>query len=319
MMMKKIDVLLATYNGEKFIEEQISSVLSNFDKLNGFDCRILVSDDKSTDNTIAVINALRERDNRIVFLDGNKKGGVRLNFYYLIERSEADYIFFCDQDDLWLPCKISTFLERFRTEEASFDGPVLVHSDLCVADKDLSPVHVSMFDYQKINKSPNFSRLVVSNSVTGCVMACNKQLLEGIKTSKITDSIMHDWYIGLFASAFGRVSFIDKAYILYRQHGGNQVGAKSFSIKDIFNVRGINDKIYEAKISVMKTKSQAEVFLEDFQHQLDDEKREFLENYISSFKRGRFLKRAHLYISQGVRKEGLLRNIVFFFVYVFNI
>ncbi|HFE8494410.1 MULTISPECIES: glycosyltransferase family 2 protein [Raoultella] len=317
-MMKKIEVLLATYNGEKFVREQIYSVLNNFDKISGYECKILVSDDKSTDKTVQIIKSLQEQEPRILFLDGEKKGGVRSNFYYLLEHADADYVFFCDQDDLWLPDKISVFLERFKSEEVSYNGPILVHSDLCVADANLSPINVSMFDYQKINKNPSFVELIVSNSVTGCVMACNRELIEGVKKSQIQNSIMHDWYIGLYASAFGRILFIEKSFILYRQHGGNQVGAKSFLIKDIFNLKGLRGKVKNASDSVIKTKKQAELFFSDFNEKLDKANKDILNSYISSFEEGQFFKRLKLFLFKDVNKKGLLRNIVFFFIYVFK-
>lgn len=316
--MKKIEVLLATYNGEKFVREQIYSVLNNFDKISGYECKILVSDDKSTDKTVQIIKSLQEQEPRILFLDGEKKGGVRSNFYYLLEHADADYVFFCDQDDLWLPDKISVFLERFKSEEVSYNGPILVHSDLCVADANLSPINVSMFDYQKINKNPSFVELIVSNSVTGCVMACNRELIEGVKKSQIQNSIMHDWYIGLYASAFGRIFFIEKSFILYRQHGGNQVGAKSFLIKDIFNLKGLRGKVKNASDSVIKTKKQAELFFSDFNEKLDKANKDILNSYISSFEEGQFFKRLKLFLFKDVNKKGLLRNIVFFFIYVFK-
>ncbi|HDG9787710.1 TPA: glycosyltransferase family 2 protein [Raoultella ornithinolytica] len=316
--MKKIEVLLATYNGEKFVREQIYSVLNNFDKISGYECKILVSDDKSTDKTVQIIKSLQEQEPRILFLDGEKKGGVRSNFYYLLEHADADYVFFCDQDDLWLPDKISVFLERFKSEEVSYNGPILVHSDLCVADANLSPINVSMFDYQKINKNPSFVELIVSNSVTGCVMACNRELIEGVKKSQIQNSIMHDWYIGLYASAFGRILFIEKSFILYRQHGGNQVGAKSFLIKDIFNLKGLRGKVKNASDSVIKTKKQAELFFSDFNEKLDKANKDILNSYISSFEEGQFFKRLKLFLFKDVNKKGLLRNIVFFFIYVFK-
>ncbi|WP_407216510.1 glycosyltransferase family 2 protein [Escherichia coli] len=283
--MTKIDVLLATYNGEKYVKEQISSVLNNFDKLKNSECTILISDDGSTDNTVDIIKRMSEEDPRILFLDGNKKG-VKYNFNYLIQHTDADYVFFCDQDDLWLPNKMHIFMDRFNIEEVNFNGPILVHSDLCVADNNLSPINVSMFDYQMINKSPNLAELLVSNSVTGCVMACNKKLIDGIKLSQISNSIMHDWYIALYASSFGVISFVDKALILYRQHGGNQVGAKSFSLKDVIKFSGIKDKLVNARRSVLNTRDQSALFISDFGDKLSMEKKIILESYINSFNGG---------------------------------
>ncbi|HED2737217.1 glycosyltransferase family 2 protein [Klebsiella michiganensis] len=313
--MIKIDVLLATYNGSKFVKEQIASVLTNFDKLSGVNCRLLVSDDGSSDNTVTIINELERDDSRITLVDKAKKGGVRQNFNYLINNCDADYIFFCDQDDLWLPNKMSIFLDRFLLIEKDYTGPVLVHSDLCVADKNLSPVNISMFDYQKINKRPSFTELIVSNSVTGCVMACNRSLLNDIKNSQISNSIMHDWYVGIYAAAFGRISFIDNSLILYRQHGGNQVGAKSFSTKDIFNIVGVKDKLSAARLSVQKTHEQAILFFDEFGEKLESDKRKDLQDFIASFHTD-FLCRLKLFLRRGFRKTGRLRNCIFFLVYV---
>ncbi|HGW8975904.1 TPA: glycosyltransferase family 2 protein [Escherichia coli] len=316
--MTKIDVLLATYNGEKYVKEQISSVLNNFDKLKNSECTILISDDGSTDNTVDIIKRMSEEDPRILFLDGNKKGGVKYNFNYLIQHTDADYVFFCDQDDLWLPNKMHIFMDRFNIEEVNFNGPILVHSDLCVADNNLSPINVSMFDYQMINKSPNLAELLVSNSVTGCVMACNKKLIDGIKLSQISNSIMHDWYIALYASSFGVISFVDKALILYRQHGGNQVGAKSFSLKDVIKFSGIKDKLVNARRSVLNTRDQSALFISDFGDKLSMEKKTILESYINSFNGG-VLNRMNLFFYKRVRKTSFLRNLVFFLIYVTKI
>ncbi|MDX7359173.1 glycosyltransferase family 2 protein [Escherichia coli] len=311
-------MLLATYNGEKYVKEQISSVLNNFDKLKNSECTILISDDGSTDNTVDIIKRMSEEDPRILFLDGNKKGGVKYNFNYLIQHTDADYVFFCDQDDLWLPNKMHIFMDRFNIEEVNFNGPILVHSDLCVADNNLSPINVSMFDYQMINKSPNLAELLVSNSVTGCVMACNKKLIDGIKLSQISNSIMHDWYIALYASSFGVISFVDKALILYRQHGGNQVGAKSFSLKDVIKFSGIKDKLVNARRSVLNTRDQSALFISDFGDKLSMEKKIILESYINFFNGG-VLNRMNLFFYKRVRKTSFLRNLVFFLIYVTKI
>ncbi|BBQ88598.1 TPA: glycosyltransferase family 2 protein [Klebsiella quasipneumoniae subsp. quasipneumoniae] len=316
--MIKIDVLLATYNGSKFVKEQITSVLANFDKLPGVNCRLLISDDGSSDDTIAIINELELVDSRIILIDKTKKGGVRQNFNYLINNCDADYVFFCDQDDLWLPNKMSIFLDRFLLVEKDYSGPVLVHSDLCVADKNLSPMNISMFEYQKINKMPSFTELIISNSITGCVMACNRTLICEIKKSHISNSIMHDWYVGIYAAAYGRISFIDSSLILYRQHGGNQVGAKSFSTKDIFNFVGIKDKLADARLSVQKTHEQAKLFYNDFGNDLEPNKRKDLHDYIDSFDTN-FLCRLKLFSQRGFRKTGRLRNFIFFLVYILKI
>lgn len=313
--MKKIEVILASYNGSMYIKEQIVSILMNFDLLDNYECKLLISDDASTDSTIDIVKNMQDKDSRIMLLDANRKGGVKKNFNTLIRNTSADYVFFSDQDDLWLPGKLSIFMEKFKKIENEFNGPVLIHSDLSVADKDLSPISVSMFDYQNLNKNPDLTQIMVSNSITGCVMACNKNLMDIVKKSNIDDSIMHDWYIGFCAAAFGVICFIDKPLILYRQHGNNQVGAKAFNIINLFNAGDIKDKVNKTRNSIYLTKLQTILFLNDFSDVLDYEKKDLLIKYVESFDKG-VLARGRLFFFKKVRKTGFIRNVFYFLFYV---
>lgn len=314
--MKKIDVLMATYNGEKYVEEQINSVLLNFSKCENYDCNLLISDDASADSTQDIIKKYSRLDNRIKVLDCNKKGGVRENFNYLINNTNADYVFFCDQDDFWLPEKINIFMHDFLKMEGKYgeSEPILIHSDLCVASVDLSPLDPSMFQYQNISRSPSLRQLVVSNSVTGCVMACNKSLILLALKGRINESIMHDWYLAILASAFGKISFVNKSLILYRQHGQNQVGAKSFSLIEIFKQYKFAQVLNKAALSVSKTKEQAEHFFSDYEKELAPHQRIIFESYINSFNLSCFNRL--ICFLRGFRKKGIVRNIVFLYTYV---
>ncbi|RYM75081.1 glycosyltransferase family 2 protein [Serratia liquefaciens] len=313
--MKKIQVLLATYNGASFLKEQIDSVLSNFDKLSGFDCSILVSDDSSADETACIISDYKLKDRRVIFLDGARKGGVKANFNYLIQSADADYVFFCDQDDVWLDGKIKLFISKF---ELYGNEPLLIHSDLRVVDQQLKTISQSMFDSQKIFKKPTLGQLLVSNSVTGCVMAINHSLLLKVKNKRIEDSIMHDWYLALVAQCLGKLVFIDAQTILYRQHAHNQIGSVKRSRKDYFSVGGISKFIKKSRGSIMDTKKQSEVFLADFNSQLSARDKGFIIEYISSFNNNSLLNRLSLFLSLKVGKKGVIRNTIFFFLYVFK-
>ena len=313
--MKKIDVLLATYNGEKYIAEQIESILMNFTKANEYYCRILISDDNSTDSTVQSILEFSKKDERIILVGTDKKGGVKENFNFLMKCSDADYIFFCDQDDFWLPSKIQLFMERFIKVESVYAGPLLVHSDLCVTNGYLSPKCESMFKYQNINADPTFNELVVSNSVTGCVMACNKLLLDIARESKITESIMHDWYIALIAKYFGRIEYIDNPLILYRQHGGNQVGAKSFKLRELLKINKMNYNYLKAKESVVNTQRQARLFLDDFSNKIDEKQAKQLLQFSQPKEIG-ILKRFSLFFIHGIKKKGFIRNAIFIYIFI---
>ncbi|HBR4652522.1 TPA: glycosyltransferase family 2 protein, partial [Klebsiella pneumoniae] len=128
-------------------------------------------------------------------------------------------------------------------------------------------------------------------------------------------AIMHDWYIGLLASCYGQIDFIDKPMILYRQHDNNQVGAKEFTLNALLSVENVISILRKAKQSVRKTKEQAELFLFNNSSIMTNE-RKILESYISSFNKT-YLARAKLFFTGGIRKNGFLRNLMFFFIYVF--
>ncbi len=310
--MKKIQVLLATYNGSKYVIDQINSILMNFKWVPEYDCSILISDDLSSDETIQLIKDNFFNTPGVNIISTSRKGGVRNNFTFLINHADGDFIFFCDQDDLWLPSKLRVFMDEF-TQCSSLDNePLLIHSDLCVTDSILSPIHTSMFEYQKLNKAPSFSNMIVSNSITGCVLGINKALLNILKNSSISKSIMHDWYIGLIASSFGKIIYIPKSLILYRQHENNQVGAKKFSFHEMLSLA----KIKKIKQSIWLTKSQADLFLSDFEGDLDKSNAEILKAYVSSFDRSIFL-RCLIFFKYGIYKYGFVRNIIFFIFFVF--
>jgi glycosyltransferase involved in cell wall biosynthesis len=313
--MKSIQVIMATYNGSKFIEEQIDSILLNFNKISEYNCQLLISDDCSSDNTQYLINRYVSKDNRIVFIDGSRKGGVINNFSYLINHCTADYVFFSDQDDFWLPNKMKIFMERFAEIEKDSNEPVLVHSDLSVVDKNLSPINISMFSYQKLNKNPTLSELIVSNSVTGCVMACNHKLIHEVQGDIICGSIMHDWFIALFASTFGVLSYIDKPLILYRQHNENQVGAKSIKLKDLFKIDTFINKIRKSRQAILNTKKQAEKFILHFRNKEGFDGINIYKNYIKSFD-SNFIFRLRLFLFSKFRKNCFERNILYFILYI---
>ncbi|MEG3132162.1 glycosyltransferase family 2 protein [Rouxiella sp. T17] len=315
--MKKINVILATYNGAKYVTEQIQSILLNFSHLPEYDCRLLVSDDSSSDETTAIINRFNEQDPRISLLDNGKKGGVRENFNHLIMHTSADYTFFSDQDDLWLPNKMRLFMDRFVEMEQQKQGPILLHSDLCVADKNLSPIHISMFTYQNLDRHPSLGKLMVNNSVTGCVMACNHELFDKARNSRIGESIMHDWYMAMLAQAIGRVGFIDNSMILYRQHGNNVLGAQSASLGALLSV-SFKSRFFKARDIIRRTRTQAQLFLDDFSPALKPEDRKLLTDYVESFEKG-FMARFKLFSSKGVHKTGFLRNASFFVFYVLGL
>lgn len=141
----------------------------------------------------------------------------------------ADYIFCCDQDDVWEPDKLGLMLTRLKQLEGESKIPCLVHHDLAVVDESLNPIAGSFIEMMQLHPSDerNPQRLISRNEVTGCAMACNRALLE-IALPISDQAVMHDWWLALCAGYFGRLAFVPEKLVKYRQHGANTIGAKSF-------------------------------------------------------------------------------------------
>lgn len=224
-----IDILMATYNGERFVGEQIESIQRQTYR----NWRLLVSDDCSSDGTLDIVRRYAAEDGRIrIVSDGVKHGGAKENFFALMSRSDAPYCMFCDQDDVWLPEKAEKCLVETRRLEAevSADIPLLVFCDMKVVDESLSVIHESFEGSSHFDPSRlAFRHLLAHNVAAGCCMLFNRPLLEICRRSDGEGAEMHDWWAMLAAAAFGHIRFIDESLSLYRQHGDNEVGANEYS------------------------------------------------------------------------------------------
>ncbi|OMH40842.1 hypothetical protein BLW93_03285 [Desulfurobacterium indicum] len=270
---------MATYNGERFLAQQLNSIISQTYK----NWVLLVHDDGSEDGTVDILKEYSIKyPERIIFLnDGLKFGNAKDNFSHLIgialERN-FEYFFFCDQDDVWIENKIEIFLQRFKGIESSRkDLSILLHSDLKVVDSNLDVISDSMWRYQKLNpECKTLNYLLVQNNVTGCACAVNRALLE--KAHPIgRKAIMHDWWLSLVASAFGVVDFISKPTVLYRQHEKNDTGAKNVDVR--YAIRKFMRKDDLVK-SIAKTVLQAQNFLSTFEQCLKPEQKDMLRAYV---------------------------------------
>lgn len=220
----KIAILMATYNGEKYICQQIDSILSQTCK----DWELYIHDDGSTDNTIAVVESYVEKyPNKIHLIDGKSTGGAKYNFFYMFGQVEAPYYMTCDQDDVWLDKKIELTYDKMLTIENKADVPCLVYTELRVVDSELNTIADTMSGYQSLDcHKRTINQFILQNSVTGCTMMVNRALRDKmLRITDIDNTIMHDWWAALVAAQFGKTAFIDEPTILYRQHGDNSLGA----------------------------------------------------------------------------------------------
>lgn len=220
----KIAILMATYNGEKYICQQIDSILSQTCK----DWELYIHDDGSTDNTIAAVeNYVEKYPDKIHLIDGKSTGGAKYNFFYLFGQVEAPYYMTCDQDDVWLDKKIKLTCDKMLTIENKADVPCLVYTELRVVDSELNTIADTMSEYQSLDcHKRTINQFILQNSVTGCTMMVNMALRDKmLHITDIDNTIMHDWWAALVAAQFGKTAFIDEPTILYRQHGDNSLGA----------------------------------------------------------------------------------------------
>lgn len=234
-----IDILLATYNGGKYIDEQLDSILAQ----TYTEWYLIVHDDGSTDNTLDIIKYYQNLypEKIQIINDGVRCGGAKENFAHLMRFSTAPYIMFCDQDDVWLPNKIECTFDKLLEIEKKKPGiPILVHSDLMVVDEELNILSDSMFTSQRLPKQIlSTNQLLVQNNITGCTVVINRQAL--LVSLPIPDvAIMHDWWIACkVLQNKGVIFFVDNALINYRQHSNNTVGSTDINylyIMKIFNI-----------------------------------------------------------------------------------
>lgn len=220
----KIAILMATYNGEKYICQQIDSILSQTCK----DWELYIHDDGSTDNTIAAVESYVEKyPDKIHLIDGKSTGGSKYNFFYMFGQVEAPYYMTCDQDDVWLEKKIELTYDKMLTIEDKADISCLVYTELRVVDSELNTIADTMSGYQSLDcHKRTINQFILQNSVTGCTMMVNRALRDKmLRITDIDNTIMHDWWAALVAAQFGKTAFIDEPTILYRQHGDNSLGA----------------------------------------------------------------------------------------------
>ncbi|KRN58140.1 glycosyltransferase family 2 protein [Limosilactobacillus secaliphilus] len=275
-MKQKIAILLSTYNGYDYLEEQVQSILNQ----TNHDWHLYIRDDGSNDGTISLIREFAKNP-LISFVNDNqpKSLGASQSFLQLLSEVDADYYMFSDQDDYWLPDKIEVSLARMKSlEETGRKAPICVHTNLKVTDDNLTPYRL----YNTGSLWHDFDRLLFNNCVTGCTMMINRRLRDTVKFDKVKSSniYMHDWWLALIAAAFGVVSYINSPTILYRQHSSNVLGSlDSKNIKGTLNsIRRVLKPSYDYE-EFLKCLNMITNFNEEYGDQIDGISKRYLEEY----------------------------------------
>ena len=220
--MYKVQVLLSTYNGEKYIKEQIESILNQKE----VEVSLLIRDDASSDKTIEIIGKLADKNNNIIYYKDENLGPARSFMDLLYKSGEYDYYAFADQDDIWQKQKLISAINMLKEKE---NEPSLYMSALEVVDENLN-----LIETKKVNGNLSFEGEMIRNFATGCTMVLNKKLCDIIKQYNPSYLIMHDsWITRVCYAVGGNVIIDDNSYIKYRQHTGNVLGYKDEGFQKI--------------------------------------------------------------------------------------
>ncbi len=297
-------VLLATYNGEKYVKDMINSVIEqDFESF-----RIILSDDGSSDSTATILAEYASTYPELIthYKSGRRFGNAQDHFMHLLsEFHNARYIMFCDQDDIWHNDKIRNTFAKMQEIENDASVPAMVHTDLRVVDKEMNVTDDSFMHFSKLDgERMAINQLLVQNVVTGCTMMINKALAEkAVNNIPRTGILMHDWWIALIAAVYGQTGFLKEATIDYRQHGNNVVGAKNVMSPSYLLARL---KSGAMRKSLKGAAEQAESFLECFGDTVPQDKKTVISDFAETGDAS-ILKKDYIYLKHHLYKYGLIR------------
>lgn len=309
-----VEILLATFNGAKFLGDLLGSLARQEDQ--GW--TLVVRDDGSTDGSQALLSSWAEaHPGRLRWIqDGHRRLGPMGNFEALLAASSADYFLLCDQDDVWLPQKVRHLRESVYAAEAQYGRktPIIVHSDLIPTDASLRPIAESYWHYQRMvfpESNAPWKVLALSNVVTGGATIGNAALRHAALPIP-KEAMMHDWWLALTAATMGKIVKDSRPSTLYRQHGQNTLGAKSWKLRDGLIRATSNPRaaMERTKFIIEGTRKQAQAMLENCGDQLAPEASGFLREY-AELGGEKFLARKIFPFRHRLRYGDAIRNIAF--------
>lgn len=265
-----VDILMAVYNGEKYIENQLLSLLQQKHK----NWQLYIQDDGSTDSTLAIVKRYKDSDSRITIIENNvKKQGAGRNFLSMIEYSQSDYALFCDQDDIWLENKISDMVSFANSKNMNATSvPGIIYADGYAFSDESGDIDFGGISHNHARRLNDF--LFFNSGYQGCSILMNKPLKD-LVANYSGFIYLHDDIVSLVAHAFDNVYFLPKKLMLYRQHRGAVTGNKSFSQKGIFS------KLLSVKYLISrKHYREKKEFYENYSQEISPENNKLLSQYL---------------------------------------
>lgn len=276
--MKKIQILMSTYNGERYIREQLDSIMAqDYPELS-----LLIRDDGSKDATVDRIEeyAATHPQRKITLIKGDNLG-VLDSFMFLVEAADddCDYFAFADQDDVWHPDKIS---RAVRALEEDPDALFYAGAYLPV-DQDLHPIRT-----RAAKKKPSFYNAIVENIAIGCTIVFTRKMRELTRGVDIQGACIHDWWFYILATAVGHIVYDPKPSLYYRQHSANAIGSKDSVLKK-WKTRSRRLKDWRREVF-----THCELLLEHYRDRMDKDKVAALETFLGYRELGLFKRLAYL-------------------------
>lgn len=310
MNLDKVVILLATYNGRLYIEEQLESI--RLQTFQNYVCYI--HDDGSKDGTREFVKSYcLKYKNHFCYVEGQPTGGAMNNFYYLLKKIEADYYFFSDQDDYWHPRKLERMLKNLKAKEKDAQIPYIEFCDLKVVDEQRRILSNSYMKYTGRNRK-DFSPIYLlhRNYAPGCATLINRKLRDIMQqTDDYSKTVMHDWWGMLIASVFGKICYIDEPLVEYRQHGKNVLGAQKYMSLNKF--KALCKKRKTTRNNIVQALELAEQ-LKLIEYRVGEHTLgcDIIDEYISNIHRGKIARAVYFYkIREHFTPMAAISNILF--------
>ncbi|NLK99125.1 MAG: glycosyltransferase family 2 protein [Clostridiales bacterium] len=308
--MDKVSIVMTTYNGEKYLEEQLDSILKSTYK----DFDLYIVDDGSKDKTMEILERYKEMHPHKINISQNETNlGVTLNFLNAINKTTSEYIMLCDQDDVWKMDKIARTLKRVKQMELQFgkELPIAVFTDAFVVDDKLNMLHESFFRSGRLNPGLiDLPHLLMENKLIGCTIMINQSIRRVLQSAPLPKRArFHDGWLGLIAASTGKIGYIKEPTLYYRQHSSNLVGNQGFISYVISRITNIKKQ----KRALSELYIQADEFVSLYHNLLGSKEFEIIKRF-SKLYHMNFLKRRIMFIRYRYLKSGIIRNIGLMFI-----
>lgn len=306
----KIQILLATYNGGEYLSTQIESILNQTYS----NWVMFISDDGSTDSTLAIIQDYCAKDHRIRIVNKALTGqSACQNFGNMLKvafNEEWDFVMFADQDDFWFEDKIQLTLDLMIYEENFKVLPKLIYTDFEYADEKLNPLTKVTDKNSSGWTEPNLGRLLAQNNIYGCTMMINRILAEKANPIPICAE-NHDYWLALVAALLGEIGHVKKRTILYRQHSNNVSGhytnnSLKLRIQRYYRSNEKLEKIMKGRFKM------AEELNNRFYKDISEMNQKLLVVY-ADFEKKKGLERVFFCLQNGIEKNSVLQNLAFYY------